>query len=399
MRLLKLNNIFLYKFLYLFTAIYIFIGIILFFIIKEIFIKQNKSSLRNSVDIILMSDKKDINQLKNMLNFNKNLIGVHIFLLNNSGDIIATNKDNISNLKNQKDKKEVLISKYENYGFSIRYIPIFHDTFIYIAKKFSLQNKIYFLQLGRKINFIDEYFHSLLTKFLLIFFIFIFIFFFLSWKISKKLSTEIKYILNFLRMLSKETKPLKITSHYSKEFNKITKLLSILSKKLSKNYKKKVKYENKLKLLNVEKDRTILEMLNKCKEPILLIDSYIDSLKNDKDIIEEIKIKFMIKIENNSKIVKNIFTRLQLLIDLDSKKSQYILSKFSIVKLIDDININLLKKYPNKIIFNNKIKELNLNINKKIFSIALLNLMENGIIFSESSIIIELEMNNIKNYR
>jgi signal transduction histidine kinase len=202
--------------------------------------------------------------------------------------------------------------------------------------------------MARDIEVINQQFLYLSFKIGFLFLIFMAIAFWIALKISKNVQNETKYILEFLRNLTKQKKPLKIESTYSIEFNKITKLLSVVSSNLAKKDKQKSKYTAKLKQSNRQKDDIISAISHEFKNPIAVISGYTQTLLEDKDINPNIREKFLNKIASNSKKMTNMIDRLRLSIKLEEGNQ---VSKFKLCNLTNitkDIIEDLKLTYPNR---------------------------------------------------
>ena len=390
--MLKLHDIFFRKFITLFIIIFLGLGIIFYFWIKDIYVEQTKIDLLHNIDIISLNIK-DLNNIDNTAKNIKNLIGLRVTIINQEGLVIGESDKRISLMDNHKNRAEIIESKYQNYGSIIRYSDTLKKEFLYVSKKFTLKNEDFYIRMARDIELINKQFIILSFKISLLFLVFIAITFWVALKISKNVQDETKDILEFLKNLTKQNKPIKIESSYSIEFNKITKLLSDVSQSLSKKDKQKSKYTAKLKLSNRQKDDIISAISHEFKNPIAVISGYTQTLIEDKDINENIREKFLKKISTNSSKLTSMIDRLRLSIKLEEGKQPSEFKNCDILSLTRTVIEDLKETYPLREIgiIGDKV---NIKIDETMFSIAIKNLIENALKYSQDTVTIKLSDNS-----
>jgi len=392
-KLIKLHDIFLRKFLLLFISIFLSLGIIFFLWIKDIYIEQTKTDLLNNIDIISIqiNNLKDVNTLASKI---KKTINLRVTIINYDGVVIGESDKNFSSMDNHLNRAEIIQSKYQKYGSIIRYSTTIKKELLYVSKKFNINNTHYYIRMARDIELINQQFLYLSFKIGLLFLVFMALAFYIALKISKDVQDETKYILEFLRNLSKQTKALKIESVYSIEFNKITKLLTSVSSNLAKKDKQKSKYTAKLKLSNRQKDDIISAISHEFKNPIAVISGYTQTLQEDIEINPKIRKKFLAKIASNSNKLTKMIDRLRLSIKLDEGKQVHSFSKCNIKTIISSCVEDLNYTYPNRQIIINA-DDISKNVDETMISIAIKNLIENALKYSEDSIIVNLDKNHL----
>ena len=398
-KLTALHSIFLKKFSALFISMFIILGIVVYFWIKDIYINQIKSNLLHNIDIISL-ELKSKNDLNNLSKNIKKLTNLRVTIINKDGKVIAESDKDYKSMENHYNRKEIVQARLNNIGSIIRYSHTVKKELLYVAKKFKIKQNIYYIRVAKDINSINKQFLSLSLQITFILLIFIGFAFYISLKISEDVQYETTKILNFLKQLINTKKAITIESNYSKEFNKITKLLTTVSSSLSKKQKQKSKYTTKLKLANRQKDDIISAISHEFKNPITVINGYIQTLLENKNINQDLLEKFLLKIDTNSKKLTTMIDRLRLSIKLDentqSLNLQNIELKIFIVTIIDDIK----QIYPNREIELNVIDNPTINIDKTLFEIAVSNIIENGLKYSDD--IIKIDISNeyilIKDY-
>lgn len=391
-----LKNIFFKKFILLFIIIFITLGIISFFWTKELHIKQIKIDLLHDIDIFSLQIENIKNIDKNIKNI-KNLTGLRITIINKEGFVIGESNKNKSNMDNHLNRTEILKSNYNEYGDAIRYSKTLKKDLLYIAKKYTINRKIYYIRMARDIEKINKDFFSISIKIFLLFVIFLSFLFYIALKINKNIQTETQNILFFLLDLAKQSKAKKINSDYSIEFYKITKLLTQTSEKLSKRNKEKQKYTTKLKLANKQKDNIISAISHEFKNPITVINGYTQTLLEDQEIDRNIQNKFLKKISFNTKKITNLIDRLRLSSKLEKEKQTNNLKKTNLNNIIQNQINNLKQVYPNRIIsFNSSSNNIFKEIDKTLMEIAITNLIENSLKYSKDKIDVNLSYDKLQ---
>ena len=386
--MLKLHDIFLRKFLLLFTGIFIVIAALSYFWIKSIFIEQTKIDLLNNIDLFSLQIKnfKDIDDKAKEV---KKAIGLRITIINHQGLVIGESDKDKSLMDNHLNRTEILQSKYNKYGSIVRYSDTLKKDLVYVSKKFSLNGVDYFIRMARDLEKIDEEYFTVTLRVAVLFILSIIVFFIVALKISKKVEQETNLILAFLNDLTKQHKSLKIESNYSLEFQNITKLLTKVSESLSKKDKQKSKYTAKLKLSNRQKDDIISAISHEFKNPIAVISGYSQTLLDDKDLNSNIRDKFLDKIIANSAKLTNMIDRLRLSIKLEEGKQPYTFVKTNLKNVTQHIIEDLKVTYPSReisITSDDIFKE----VDETIISIAITNLVENALKYSQDDICISI---------
>jgi len=211
---------------------------------------------------------------------------------------------------------------------------------------------------------------------------------------SITIKKEMDLILNFLVNLTKNKEQLNLKSSFTYEFYKIAKLLNKVAKKLSKKDEIKAKHTAKLTLANRQKDDIISAISHEFKNPIAIISGYSQTLIEDENLSQTLKIKFLNKILSNSNKMSQIVDKLRLTLKLQDNNHKLILNKVSIKKIVENSISDLKIKYKNR-----EIKVLGvdkeINADEILIGIAISNLIENALKYSQEDVIIEINENSI----
>jgi len=386
--LLKLHDIFLRKFLLLFVSIFVVVGLFSFLWIKKIYVEQTKIDLIHNIDIFALQIK-NFQNLEEQIDDLKKVIGLRITVIDKNGTVVGESDKDKQKMDNHLNRTEVLESKYNKYGSVERYSNSVHKSFLYVAKKKVLNNEYYYIRMARDLDKVNEEYLYLTVKAILLLVIFIGLFFFVTFKTSKKVEEETTLILDFLNNLIKQNKASRIDSNYSREFKKITKLLTKVSESLSKKDKQKSKYTAKLKLSNRQKDDIISAISHEFKNPIAVISGYSQTLLDDKNLNVKIRDKFLEKISTNSEKLTDMIDRLRLTIKLEEGKQPHTFTKTNLTNLAKHVIEDLKVTYPSRDI-RIDADDIIIEVDETMFGIAITNLIENALKYSQDAVTITL---------
>ena len=389
-----LQQIFLQKFILLFILLFFAVGGITYYGIKSFYIQQTKISLLHNIDLL----SYNLDNLKKIENISKNIknkFNIRLTVIVNDGTVIIESHKNKKQLNNHRNREEIIKSIRNDYGFTIRYSDTLKTELLYVAKRYPYKKSFIFIRMARELDLINDEIISLAVRISLVLLLFFIILFYITYKISKTIQDEIEKISKFLLDLTKKRKNTYISSTLSKELNQITKLLSKVALVLSKKDKQKQKYTSKLKQSNSQKDDIISAISHEFKNPIAVINGYTQTLLDDKELNINIREKFLSKIYKSSTRLNNLIDTLRLSIKLDD-------GKYTINYTLTDME-NFLKENIDIISLNYKNRDIKLDIkegtklkiDKTLFSIAVINLIENALKYSNDTVYITLEKNSI----
>lgn len=391
----KLYNIFFKQFILLFTGLFIVLGFVVYLWIKNIYIEETKQDLLNNIQITSLS----IDSLDNLDLKAKNIseeIKVRVTFIDNYGNVLAESDEDKSTMDNHANRPEIIKADFQEYGFSMRRSNTLQKEMLYVAKKFLVENKEYFIRMARDIEKINEEFFYLSLKIGVLFLLFIGIAFVIALQASKKIQDETHAILLFLDNLkSKNSKQKMIDSNYSYEFQKITRLLNDVANTLNKRAKQKAKYTAKLKLSNRQKDDIISAISHEFKNPIAVINGYSQTLLEDEDLNTTIRQKFLGKISSNANKMSNMIDRLRLSLKLEEGNYQENFTKVNLNKLIQNIVEDLKVSYVGRNIIIEEEDSVKIKADETMLSVALENLIENALKYSQDDVTVMITNKNV----
>jgi len=212
-------------------------------------------------------------------------------------------------------------------------------------------------------------------------------------KLTNIVNKEVMKIISFLKSLTKKEKENYINSNFSKEFKDITKLLTKISNILIKQEKHKDSYMEKLELSNTQKDEIISAISHEFKNPIAVINGYSETLLNDTQIPQTLRKKFLQKIHKNGIKLTNLIDTLRLAIKLDENKQKLNFKDTDIYQLSLDIVDDIKDSYDREIkVFGDHII---IKVDPVLFGIAIRNLVENAIKYSENEVLVMIKNDSI----
>lgn len=392
--MLKIHQLFIRTFILIFLAITVTLSILTYFWSKNIYLDQIEKNLVRNIDtfsIVL----KDLKNVDNIIKDLKARINIRITIIDEKGNVIAESDKDKHLLENHSDRIEVLKAKDFGIGKSLRHSSSINKELIYIAKKVVINKKIYFVRMADYTDKITENFMKLTAQIFGFVAVFLIVGFLASYFISLKIKNETEAILNFLTELSTKKPSYILHSRFTQEFYKIAKLLNKVAIKLSKKEKQKAKQNAKLKIANRQKDEIISALSHEFKNPIAIISGYSETIINDEDMPHNMKVKFLNKIHSNANKMSHIIDKLRLTLKLEEGKQELLLTPCSMKKLIEEIISDLEDNYKSReIIFEGN--DITLNVDETLISMAISNLIENALKYSEDEVVVRISDNGIE---
>ena len=394
--MLKIHQLFLRTYLAIFVAILITVTLSTYFWAKNLYLNQVEKNLIQNIDIlsVILEDTKDINSIKDIIKDLSKKLNLRISIINENGEVVAESHKNIEDIKNHSNRVEIIEARNIGLGKDTRVSETLNKDLIYIAKKVSFNEEIYYLRMADYTNKITDNFKKLTFEIFIYISFFLIIAFISTYFISIKIQRETDSILYFLKEITNKKKPIFLQSNYTFEFYKIAKLLNKVAKKLSKKDEIKAKHTAKLTLANRQKDDIISAISHEFKNPIAIISGYSQTLIEDENLSPTLKIKFLNKILSNSNKMSQIVDKLRLTLKLQDNNHKLILNKVSIKKIVENSISDLKIKYKNR-----EIKvfgvDKEINADEILIGIAISNLIENALKYSQEDVIIEINENSI----
>ncbi len=389
--MLKIHQLFLRTYISIFFAILLSLSIVTYFWSKDIYIDQIEKTLLQNIDTLSIVFKNK-NSMENISDIVKDLhekLNLRITIIDELGVVIADSDKELSKIKNHLNRKEIVEARIKNIGKDTRESETVEKELLYIAKKIIISDKTYYIRMADYISNITDNFMKLTFKIFLFMTFFLILAFLATYFISIKIKKETENILFFLTQLSDKKSSFLLNSNYTYEFHKITKLLNKVALKLYKREKQKAKQNVKLKIANKQKDEIISAISHEFKNPIAIISGYSETILNDKDMPEAMKSKFLNKIYSNANKMSHIIDKLRLTLKLEEGKQELLLVPCSMKKIVENCVSDLKDKYKNREIVI-KGEDVSIKVDETLISMAISNLIENSLKYSQKEVIVEL---------
>ena len=394
--MLKIHQLFLRTYISIFLVILLTLGVITYFWSKNIYINQIEKNLLQNIDTlsIVFNNKENLDNIEEIIHQLHEKLKLRITIIDEAGIVIADSDKELSQIKNHLNRKELIEAKNNTVGKDTRKSETINKELLYVAKKITISNKIYYIRMADYISIITDNFISLTFGFFLFVAFFLLIAFLATYFISIRVKKETDNILNFLTLLAHKKPSFTLESKYTHEFFMITKLLNKVAIKLSNKEKQKAKQNAKLKISNKQKDEIISAISHEFKNPIAIISGYTETILNDEEMPQAIKIRFLKKIYSNANKMSSIVDKLRLTLKLEEGKQELILIPCSMKKIIETCVSDLKDKYKNREIIIQG-EDLSLKVDETLISMAISNLIENALKYSEDEIIVNISQNSI----
>ncbi len=392
--MLKLHQIYFRKLFTLFIVLFFIVGGVVYYWMQDVYIANIKKSLGNDIKLIELGigNKTNLDKLSTII---KHKLGIRITFISKNGLVLAESDKNKKIMNNHKNRPEIIEARKNGVGYSIRRSITLGKNLFYVAKKYKYRNKIIYIRLAKEIKKIYSHLMKLALKIAFILILFFIILFFIIYKIGKEIEFEVDKISKFLINLTKKKKKIYIKSDFSYEFYKITKLLTKVASILSKRDKQKARYTARLKDANKQKDDIISAISHEFKNPITVINGYSKTLLDDVDIEKEIAYKFLQKIHANGEKLSHLIDTLRLSVKLDDENIKLKFSEFNLYDIVEESAENLKITYPEREIFIDGNRNITIKADKVLFGVAITNLIENAIKYSEEKVQIVISSNSI----
>lgn len=391
--MLKIHQLFLRTFSIIFLLILLILSATTYYWSKNIYLNQVEKNLSQNIDSLSISFTS-LENIDYVIKTFKAKTALRITIIDEQGLVIADSDKDKNLMENHVNRYEIIHAKYQGYGKTIRFSNTVEQELLYVAKKIVIDDEIYYIRLADYTEKIKENFTRLAYQIVGFIAGFMIMAFATTYLLSIKIKNETNAILSYLIELSNKKPTYELYSDFSEEFNKITRLLNKVSERLSKRDRQKAKQTAKLKLANRQKDEIISAISHEFKNPIAIISGYAETILNDKDLSKPMKEKFLNKIYSNANKMSHIIDKLRLSLKLEEGKQQIMLSPCSIKIICKDIIFDLEEKYKDRDIYL-KGEDINLKVDETLFSMALSNLIENALKYSEDDIVIEIKKDSI----
>lgn len=359
-------------------------------------VERNLSQNIDSLSVTLSS----LDNLDTLVLQLKEKTQLRITIIDANGVVIAESDKDKNTMDNHLNREEILNINKQGIGKVIRKSDSVNKEMLNVVKKVTVNNTLLYIRMGDYLNHIESRFINLTLQISSIFALFLLFTLIIIYIISNKLRLQTDKILLFLTKLSKKdglhkSNLKELSTSYTLEFYQISKLLRKVAVKLSKKEQLKSKHTAKLKLANQQKDEIISAISHEFKNPIAIISGYTETILTDKNLPLTMRDNFLKKIYSNANKMSSLIDRLRLTLKLEENKQEGFFKPCSIEKICIEIISDLKQKYKNREIVLEG-KDVTLNVDETLIAIAIGNLVENALKYSDDKVTIELTQTDLK---
>jgi len=390
---LKIHQIFILKFLLLFITALLISSVISYITLKDIIIEHNKNHLKHAIELMEIS-LNSVENLDDVVAQINEKTALRVTVISKEGTVLAETDADKEEMANHTSRFEVMLSNSQEYGDTVRYSNTLKADFLYIAKKTIYKDEQIYIRLSMSLAQIMYDFYSLWTKLFFVFMVIIVIGAFVSKAMSQKVVYDIEQITNYLDEVSNKNYKAIIKTKYFYEFLQISLLLKNLVKKLSKNEKKKAKHMAKLRLMNKQRNDILSALSHEFKNPVAAIIGYAQTIKEDAQMPQNIRDKFLSKISSNGDKISKMLDRLALSVKLENEDLTINKSEFELNSLCLEIASNFESKYRDREIVV-KVEKLTLFSDKTMLELVIDNLIDNAMKYSSGDVFLTLKNNKL----
>lgn len=382
--MLRLHQYFTRALLLLFLSTLALSGLVSYLTIKNNNIEKYQQELQMSIEVIKLqlSSIDDLNAFAKAI---KEKTERRFTLIDDMGKVLAESDFDEEKMNNHLYREEIIKAQREPYGSAVRYSDTLKTNFLYVANRFKIEDKTFFLRLSSSMDGLMHNFYDLWVKITLIFTVSILFGLYGAYVLSQKIRLEINKIIQNLQQIEDKDYKITLSSHFSFEFFEIANFLKKLATKMEKRAKQKRKYTAKIKLISQQRSDVISAISHEFKNPIASIMGYAQTLIDDGDANPQIRERFLGKIVQNGQKISGMIDRLALATKFENGDFSIQNSEFDIGKLTQEVVQTFREKHPGRSIAY-EIVEQRINADKTMMEIVLSNLIDNALKYSQEAL-------------
>ncbi|MDD3342094.1 MAG: ATP-binding protein [Sulfurospirillaceae bacterium] len=373
----------------LFLGTLLLSGIVSYVTIKDNNLERYQHELATHIELIKYELEK-IDDKEAFANAFKEKTGFRLTLIREDGEVVAESDYNVDEMNNHAHREEILKSQNAPYGYAIRFSDTLKSNFLYVANRFELGGKIYYLRLASNISGIMHNFYALWVKITLIFTVSILLGLYGAYNLSQKIRQEIDKIIINLQQIADKDYRITITSHFSLEFFEIANFLKKLAAKLEKRARQKRKYTAKIKLISQQRSDVISAISHEFKNPIASIMGYAQTLMDDGDANAQIRERFLGKIIQNGQKISSMIDRLTLATKFENGDFTTQNTNFDIGKLTHEIVQTFKEKNKGRNLICS-VPEVSITADRTMMEIVITNLIDNALKYSQDNVEVRID--------
>ena len=372
----------------LLVSTFILASVISYFSIKSNVVDSYKERLKEGINLVELQFRTHENTelfIKNLHKTSK----MRVTLIADDGEVILETNTAKEKMENHASRPEIVEAKERDFGSNIRLSHTINVDLLYMAKHVTIDKNNFYIRFSVSLDKIEGNFYYIWKMMLFAYIFFIVVSLAISYIISKKIRYEIEQINKYLLEISNNNYKAVIKTKYFSEFLQISLLLKNLVKKLHNRDRQKRKHTAKLKLINKQRNDILSAISHEFKNPVAAINGYAETLRDDPEINEKLRYRFLQKIISNGNKITQMIDKLSLSVKLENNDLIVERTKFNMTRLIQEVIYNLEKKYKDRHI-NFEAVDCTLYADKTMIEMVLINLCDNALKYSQEDVHIVL---------
>ncbi len=389
--MLRLNQIYFRKLFLLFFIVVIVVSASGYYLISKIETSNYETMLKNMISQfeIIYAKSQNIDKVIKKIHRQTD---IRVTIVDLDGNVIYESNRNIDGMDNHINRPEIVKSRVNVFGYSVRHSVSIDANLLYVAKK---TDKFY-IRMAYPLENIKKKFLRFWIYAILMFSSTMILSLWIAFKMNVKISRDLDKIRDGLdSIIAKKYDTIFDKAQCCKEFDIIVKQINVVSKKLEKRNILKTKHTKMLKELNKQQGDIISAISHEFKNPVAAIMGYAQSVREDSDLSIDIRDKFLDKVIQNAQKISYMIDRLSMAIKLESDSFVPNITSFDINLVLNDVKDMLLQKYKNRDI-SIEVESLKIRADIVMFENLFVNLIENALKYSEDEVTVKIEKGFLK---
>ena len=390
-RYYKLSHIFFFNFIAVLTAALAILSIVVYYSVRQIEVAQFSQQLKSEIAYVhsKMSEGTSIEEAAKEI---ERIMGrpIHVTLITWGGRVLFDNHEDPRTMPDLSNRPEVMGAKRQGFATAVRYDPKGGKEELFAAQVIPFNGKKAIVRLSFSMEGVLRDFRTLWLRIVVVFILAVGAGALMSWMVRRRIDDELDKLTDYLQRLADKKYNAKFQPGFTQEFRTIGKLLRRLSKRLEKSERKRRKYTAKLRLIGKQRSDIISAISHEFKNPVAAILGYVETLRDDPQLPLKIREKFLERIEQNGRRISEMIDRLSFATRLESSEIEPKISEFDFAEVVEDAAAAMEKKYPDRHV-KLRIEPTRIRADRTMMELAVINLMDNALKYSEDDIEAVLE--------
>ena len=388
----KLSQLFVVNFLLLLGGTLAVASLVIYYSVRQIEITQYVNELRSEIAYV-RSRLDEGKSLEAAAKEMSDIMGrpLRVTLVAMDGTPLFDNEADPKRMENHADRPEVRQALKEGFGTAVRYSRTLGNDRIYAAKTIRWRGEPAVLRLSVSLEGVMSDFRTLWGRIALVFLAAIALGLGIGYMMQRRIDTELGKLTEYLRQIAEKRYNARYAPGFTQEFRSIGKLLRKLAKRLEKAEKKRRKYTAKLRLAGKQRSDIISAISHEFKNPVAAIMGYSETLLDDENLPPSMRRTFLERIAQNTARIDEMIDRLSFVTRLEGSDIEPKMADFDFEKVVRDAAAAMEQKHPGRRIVL-KTRPVTVHADRTLMEMAVLNLMDNALKYSEEEVVVTLDM-------